>query len=431
MNKPLTGRWSRSPCAILAPFALTAVLGATSARADTIKIGYISPLTGSHAEFSETDPFVLKKMGDLLKSGLTIGGKTYDVRIIQKDSQSNTDRASNLAAQLITKDKVDILLIQDSLSSITASDQAELNGVPAISTMMPWQAWMFPRKGDPKVGFEWSYHFFWGLEDVIAAYKDIWTSVATNKVVGGIYSADPGGEAFGSEEFGVPAALKQIGFSNVATGKFQEGSADFSPQIGKFKNDKAEIITGHAHVPDFTTFWSQAAQQQLKPKVVTVAAALLFPSGLAAQGDRGDGLTTEVWWSPVYPYKSSLTGQSAGQLAAQYEKETARQWTQPLGYAHAIWEIGVEALKRSGNPHDKDAVRKALKTMKMDTVVGKINWADTPIKNVAKTEVVGGQWRLGSKISAKNTHKYQLLVTNNATAPGIPVQAKVRLLGEL
>ena len=421
----------RARNALFAALLGAGLLGSATVWADTIRIGYISPLTGSHAEFSQTDPFVLKRMEQLLKSGLTVGGKKYDVKIIQKDSQSNTDRASNLAAQLITKDKVDILLIQDSLSSITAADQAELNGVPAISTMMPWQAWMFPRKGDPKVGFEWSYHFFWGLEDVIGAYKAIWTSASTNKVVGGMYSADPGGEAFGSEEFGVPAALKQIGFTNVSTGKFQEGTADFSQQITRFKTDKVDIITGHAHVPDFTTFWSQASQQKLKPKVVTVAAALLFPSGLEAQGERGDGLTTEVWWTPVYPYKSSLTGQSAKDLAAQYEKDTGRQWTQPLGYAHAIWEIGVEALKRSGNPHDKAAVRNVLKTMKMDTIVGPINWADTPIKNVAKTTVVGGQWRLGSKIGAKHKHKYELLVTTNNTAPHIPVQAPVKLLTDL
>lgn len=414
---------------LLSPMAVAACLFATGTFADTIKVGYISPMTGSHAEFSQTDPFVLKKMEQLLKSGVTVGGKKYEVQIIQKDSQSNTDRAGNLAAQLISKDKVDLLLIQDSLSSITASDQAELNGVPAISTMMPWQAWMFPRKGDPKVGFDWSYHFFWGLEDVIGAYKAIWTSTATNKVVGALYSADPGGEAFGSEEFGVPAALKQIGFGHVSTGKFQEGSADFSQQIAKFKTEKADIITGHAHVPDFTTFWAQASQQKLKPKVVTVAAALLFPSGLEAQGERGDGLTTEVWWTPSHPYKSSLTGQSAKDLAAQYEKESGRQWTQPLGYAHAIWEIGIEALKRSGNPHDKDAVRNVLKTLKMDTIVGKINWADTPIKNVAKTSVVGGQWRLGSKVGSK--HKYELLVTNNEAAREVPVQAKLRLLTDL
>lgn len=403
--------------------AAAALLFAAGAQAETIKIGYISPLTGSHAEFSETDPFVLKKMKALLKSGLTIGGKKYDVKIIEKDSQSSTDRASNLAAQLILKDKVDLLLVQDSLSSITAADQAELHGVPAVSTMMPWQAWMFPRKGDPKVGFEWTYHFFWGLEDVIAAYVDIWTSVSTNKTVGTIYSKDPGGEAFGSEEFGVPAALKKIGFKEVKTGFFQEGAADFSPQIGKFKAEQADIVTGHSHVPDFTTFWSQSGQQKYKPKVVTMAAALLFPSGLKSLGDRGDGLTTEVWWTPGFPYKSSLTGQTAKELAAQYEQETGRQWTQPLGYAHAIWEVGVEALKRAGNPRDRKAVRKALAEMKMSTIVGTVSWADTPIKNVAKTTVVGGQWRAG-----KGKHKYELLITNNSSAPNIPVQDKVKLL---
>lgn len=403
--------------------AAAALLFAAGVQADTIKIGYISPLTGSHAEFSETDPFVLKKMKALLKSGLTIGGKKYDVKIIEKDSQSSTDRASNLAAQLILKDKVDLLLVQDSLSSITAADQAELHGVPAVSTMMPWQAWMFPRKGDPKVGFEWTYHFFWGLEDVIAAYTDIWTSVPTNKTVGAIYSKDPGGEAFGSEEFGVPAALKKISYKEVKTGFFQEGATDFSPQIGKFKAEKADIVTGHSHVPDFTTFWTQAGQQNYKPKVVTMAAALLFPSGLKALGDRGDGLTTEVWWTPAFPYKSTLTGQTSKELADQYEKETGRQWTQPLGYAHAIWEVGVEALKRAGNPHDRKAVRKALAEMKMGTIVGQVNWADTPIKNVAKTTVVGGQWR-----AAKGRHKYDLLITNNASAPNIPVQDKVKLL---
>jgi len=406
-----------------------AAMGLSTALADTIKIGYISPLTGTHAEFSETDPFVLKTMKEYLKNGLEIGGKKYDVEIVSKDSQSNTDRAGNLAAQLIFKSDVDLLLIQDSVSSITAAAQAELNGVPAISTMMPWQAWMFPRKGDPKVGFEWSYHFFWGLEDVIGAYKDIWTSASTNKVLGGIYSADPGGEAFGSKEFGIPAALTQIGFKGVDTGKFQEGNSDFSAQIAKFKKEGVEIVSGHAHVPDFTTFWSQAAQQKLQPKIVTVAAALLFPSGLEAQGDRGDGLTTEVWWTPNFPYKSSLTGQDAKALAAQYEKDTGRQWTQPLGYSHAIWEVAIEALKRAGDPHNKAAVRDALKSMKFDTIVGHVNWADTPIKNVAKTKVVGGQWRLGSKVGSK--HKYELLITNNKSAPEIPAQAKVKMLNEL
>ncbi len=405
--------------------AVTLSCAISTAYADTIKIGYLSPLTGSHAEFSETDPFVIEKIGHLLKNGLVINGEKYDVEVIQKDSQSSTDRAGSLAAQMILRDEVDLLLIQDSLSSITAADQAEINETPAISTMMPWQAWMFPRDGNPKEGFEWTYHFFWGLEDVIQTYTNMWTAVDTNKSVGTFFINDPGGNAFASKEFGIPAALKNIGYKYVDTGLFQEGTSDFSTQIAKFKAENTEIVTGIAHVSDFTTFWTQASQQQLKPKMVTIAAALLFPSGVEALGDRGDGLTTEVWWSPVHPYKSSLTGQTAKELADSYEDQTGRQWTQPLGYAHAIWEIGIEALKRSGDPHNKEAVRDALAGMQMDTIVGPINWADTPIKNVAKTTVVGGQWRLGGK------HKYELLIVNNKSATEIPMQAEMKLLTEI
>ncbi len=397
----------------------------TAFAADTIKIGYISPITGSHAEFSESDPYMISKIKVLLKDGLVIKGKKYKVEILQKDSQSSTDRAANLSAQLILKDEVDLLLVQDSLSSITAADQAEIHEVPLVSTMMPWQAWMFPRKGDPAVGFDWTFHFFWGLEDVMKCYTDMWTSVTTNKTVGGLYANNPSGQAFANKEFGLPAAIASVGYKEVDGGVFIEGAQDYSPFITKFKNGNTDIITGLSYVQDWATFWSQAAQQGLKPKVVTMAACLLFPSGLEVLGNRGDGLTTEIWWHPTVPYKSSLTGETAAQLAASYEKETSRQWTQPLGYAHAIWEIGIEALKQAGDPHDRDAVREVLAKMKMDTIVGAINWADTPIKNVSKTTLVGGQWRLGGK------YKYELLIVNNNAAPQVPVQAKLKLMTDL
>ncbi len=404
---------------------VTSISMSTAFASDTIKIGYISPLTGSHAEFSESDPFVISKMKLLLNKGLEINGKTYKIEIIQKDSQSNTDRAATLTSQLIFKDGVDLLLVQDSLSSITAADNAELFEVPLISTMMPWQAWMFPRKGDPAVGFDWTFHFFWGLEDVIKCYQDLWTSVDTNKVIGSLFVNDPSGIAFASKEHGLPAGIQQMGYVEAPTGVFLNGSLDFSPQITTFKSKNVDIITGLAYPPDVATYLSQSAQQGFKPKIITIAAGLLFPSGLESFGDLGDGLSTEVWWSPDHPFKSSLTGETADQLADAYEKEAKRQWTQPLGYAHAIWEIGIAALKQSGDPHNKDAVRKVLANMKMDTIVGTINWKDTPIKNVSKTSLVGGQWRLGGK------YKYELLVVNNTGDPSIPVQSELKLLPEI
>ena len=77
-----------------------------------------------------------------------------------------------------------------------------------------------------------------------------------------------------------------------------------------------EILVGIPIPPDFTTFWTQAKQQGFNPKMVSVAKALLFPESVEALGEIGHNLTTEVWWSPSHPFKSSLTGQSAAELSA-------------------------------------------------------------------------------------------------------------------
>ena len=92
--------------------------------------------------------------------------------------------------------------------------------------------------------------------------------------------------------------------------------------------------------PDFATFWSQAAQQGFRPKIVTIGKALLFSPGAGVAGPRGDGLSTEIWWTPHHPFKSGLTGHSAEQLAEAYTAATKRPWTQPIGFVHALFSRG-------------------------------------------------------------------------------------------
>ena len=138
-----------------------------------------------------------------------------------------------------------------------------------------------------------------------------------------------------------------MGFTLTDPGRFQNGTQDFSAQIAAFKRDGVEIVTGVVIPPDAKTFLTQARQQGFKPKVITLGKALLFPGAIEALGDLGDGLTTEVWWSPSHPFTSSLTKQSAKALADAYESGTKKQWTQPIGFAHALFEVAADALKRA------------------------------------------------------------------------------------
>ena len=118
--------------------------------------------------------------------------------------------------------------------------RAELLRTPLV----PWQPWFFGRKGDPAKGFAWTYHMFWGLEDVIANFTNGWKSVATNKKVGGLFPNDGDGNAWGDKELGFPKPLSSMGFTLTDPGRFQNGTQDFSAQIAKFKADGVEIVTG-------------------------------------------------------------------------------------------------------------------------------------------------------------------------------------------
>jgi branched-chain amino acid transport system substrate-binding protein len=151
-----------------------------------------------------------------------------------------------------------------------------------------------------------------------------------------------------------------------------------------------------------------------------VGKALLFPAAVEAIGPGAEGLSTEVWWSPSHPFKSSLTHASAAQLAAAFESATGKQWTQPVGFAHALFEVAIDALKRSKSFDDKAAIRDAVVATNLNTVVGPISWGKGPVKNVAKTPLVGGQWVKGKK------NRFDLVIVNNLTAPNIPVGAKLK-----
>jgi branched-chain amino acid transport system substrate-binding protein len=389
-----------------------------------IKIGFTAPLTGPLAGFGAANEFTLKAISALTKDGIQLGGKSYAVEVITKDTQSNSDTAAKEALKLINDDKVDMMIAIATPEMINpVADQCEANGVPCLSTLAPWQPYFFGRKGDPAKGFDWTYHFFWGAGQMVGNFVDMWESIpGITKTVALFAPNDPDGNALADAKTGFPGGAVAAGYKVIDGGRYNTGTADFSAMIGQFKG--ADAVVGIPIPPDFATFWKQARQQGFRPKIATVAKGLLFPEAVEALGDDGDGICTEIWWTPSHPYKSSLTGASCKDLGDEYSKVTGKQWTQFVGFVHALMEVTLDSIARAGST-DKKKLVDAIAATNLDTMVGPISFNQKELpKNVCPTPLVGGQWQK----TTSGPNKFELVVTNNKQATNIPIGGKLKPL---
>ena len=407
----------------------TTSVSSTAQQGREVKIGWVTMTTGAFASLSEPDPILLKQAKDAIGDGLVCAdNQKHPITWIVKDSQSDANRAGQVAGDLITGDKVDIVFA-GMTPGITnpVSDQCEANGMPEVSYGSPWQAWYFrdaTRAKDPTLGYKSVYHLFWGIEDLEAVYFALWDKIQTNKKVACLWANDADGVATSDKATGFPPEMVKRGYQVINPGLFTNGTEDFSSLINQFKSQGCEVLTVLATPPDFANFWKQAKQQAWNPKIATIARAILVRPDMDAIGSIGQGLSNEVWWASTHPFKSSLTGFTCQQQADAWEKENNKGYNASLGLTGGAFEVTIDAVKRTTNFDDPATIIAAIKATDLQTILGPIKFTGQPVPNVCKTPLVGGQWVKGAKYS------WDRLVTDNSNYPSIPTTGTEKPLSD-
>ncbi len=383
---------------------------------ETVKIGLVGPKTGPLALFYEEMSWAIEHAKKATGNSITINGTKHPLEIVAKDSQSNPNRASEVAQELILKDKVHIVTTFATPETVNpVADQCELNGMPCVSNDDPLESFFFGRKGNPKKPFEWTYNYFFGGSELIRCHIATWGRVKTNSNLGVLWANDDDGRVFARV---MTPVLKAAGFNVIDPGRFDLPASDFTPEISKFKSENVEIVFAVIPGPDFTIFWNQCAQQGFKPKIVTAGKVAEFPQGVYPYGNRAINFEIEVWWSKYHPYSSSLTGESSRELAEAYEKEANQQASMGLGFRFSLLEIPIAALKMTQKLDDPASIRNAVRDNAFKTIVGPVDFSKGPLPNCSETPVVGGQWRKGKK------WPLELVIVDNKLFPDIPVNGQ-------
>lgn len=414
-----------------APASTTTVV--TEAEGRPVKIGVTAPKTGMFAEFARPMDYLVTRATEAVAGGVVLGdGKKHAIEFVVRDTQSDSNRAAQIAGDLINNDKVDMILSSGSPENvIPVADQCEALGTPSLSVYSPWQSFIFGRGSAMDKAFKWTYLHAMGIGDFMRA--DIFGigSLATNKVVGLLYPNNANGLSFANEKTGSPPLLKAAGYTVVLPDNYPPGMEDFTAQIALFKKSGCEIVMGTPAPSELANFWKQSLQQGLRPKIVVGGISLLFPAAINAIGATLTNALSELNWHRDWTFKSSLTGDTCVQFADDYEAKVGAQWTQALGI-HQVFEWGVDVFKRTTNVDDKETILKAITTTKMVTIQGPIdatapvNPAPTqgnlhPHANVYLTPVTTGQWQKG-----KGKYPFDMEQIGNVYWPDLPVTATIQ-----
>ncbi|MGH3731994.1 MAG: ABC transporter substrate-binding protein [Acidimicrobiales bacterium] len=397
---------------------------AAAAKSSTIKIGYVSPQTGSLADFAGPDKYVLSAIRNtaIFKKGMTIGGTKYHFEITEKDTQSLSNVAVEVTQQLIA-DGVDLVLTTSAPeTTVPVSTTCEQAHVPCLSTVVPWESYwggfsgtsITAEGGAGGTGPKYNAMFFFGMPQFVGTFvpmvKRVQATTNCNSYFAEMFPNDADGNAFAGGWGPTVDAIFPNEFSFYAgQNGYTDLSTDYSTMIEAFKTNgpnggQCDLFINCPLPPDFQTMWTQAKQMDWTPTIATVAKVMLFPTDAYALGSLSNNIATDAWFTPYTPYKSSLNGTTAVKFVETYQRQYKTQWVQSMGSSYSLFEITIEALKKVKSPHDREALAEALQHVSYDGICGPINMNEkssdpmlaSPATGIGIVSPVGVQWKPGS-----------------------------------
>ena len=231
--------------------------------------------------------------------------------------------------------------------------------------------------------WQWTYNAFWGTEDLLASFEDMWSQVPNNKKVGVMLPNDA---------LGIPwlaafqEALPAAGWDALFSDLYQPGTEDFSTEIGAFKKYGCEIMSQKPTRRISLPFGSSACSRASSPRCRPGGGARI-PGG-RGRSRRPRQKESGNWAGILSPGSLRRSGETAQQFADKFTEVTGKQWNQSLVHFVVFDWVG-DVLKRTKSVDDKSAIMEAVKTTKLDTIGGPIDFT-APIM----TEVKPGAGRV-------------------------------------
>lgn len=348
---------------------------------DYIKVGIVIPQTGVLTAFGagteEMTQYALDQINEA--GGLEVDGTVKKLKLFVGDSQSEPEKARQVAQQMISDQNVDVMLTSHTAdTTVPVSEACEEAGILCLSVDTPDEAWAAS-------DHQYSYPAGFNTENELLCFLDAWKAAGvTSGKIGVMHADDAEGQAMMAA---ITAFAAAYGYEICDPGAYTPGTSNYSAMVRRLKEEDCEIVAGVMLTSDFGTFYRKLKASGYMPEVCTVAKAALFEEDVAAVG--ADRLCSEVWWTTEYPYVSSISGESCEEIGQQWLKLTKDSYVSALaGYDYANVEILYQILKEAKSL-DIEKLCAAADTLDTETVIGRVRFNE---QHYSVQSLVTGQW---------------------------------------
>ena len=361
-------------------FAILAILVAVPlARGETLTAGASLQLTGPLAGIGRyyRDGYQLAVDRINAQGGVKMGGKTYQFELKVLDNQSDVSLSVRQYVQLITQDKVDVLL------GPYASDYVLADSLVAEKYEMP----MIQGGGASDQIFSRGYKYTFGVLPVASRYFSSTVTMMTKvnpapKTVALLFADDAFDTAVAN---GTRKLIAESGIKLVIDERYSNNATDFSSLLARIKVTQPDAVLVAGHETEVLNFIRQSKSLGANVKMYAFTVGVQsddFRRALGADADYAFGMTS---WLPIASAKDPYFG-DAEKFAETYKTKFGYEADYHGAASAVVLEAYAHALQAAGSAEPK-ALREAIAKLDLQTQYGRVRFSQVGQIDLPQTVV--------------------------------------------
>jgi branched-chain amino acid transport system substrate-binding protein len=347
----------------------------------TIKVGAVIPITGRYAAGGEQVKNGYELAVEEINSagGVDINGTKVPLELIVLDDESDPTKTVQHLETLNSENEVVAYLggFGSDLHA-AAAGIAEKNKIPYIGVA-------FALYSVHQQGFKYLFSPFPKSPGIAIATFDMLDALSPKPTNIVIFAEKTD---WGAELGGLWTEQANARGYTITTQEYAPGTTDFSSIILAAKDAGAEVVLALPNPPDGLALAKQIKELDFNASAYVFVRAADSPAWAENLAADGDLFMLMPGWNRAVKFDG------AAEMADRYQVKFEKPAAATTGPAYAAVQILADAISRAGSL-DHDAIRDAIATTDMNTIVGPVTFNEDGTGNVL---TVINQWQGGAQV---------------------------------